>query len=81
MVRRRARRWELLERHIEIRVGGSERLKGCWEGGIVSTFDAVYHDVTPNERLIYSYVIYLNDRKISVALATPRQQAVAQRPR
>jgi uncharacterized protein YndB with AHSA1/START domain len=31
--------WELLERHMDVRVGGSERLKGRWAGGVVSTFD------------------------------------------
>jgi uncharacterized protein YndB with AHSA1/START domain len=63
-------RWELLERHMDVRVGGSERLKGRWEGGVISTFDAIYHDVIPNERLVYSYVMHLNDKKISVSLAT-----------
>jgi uncharacterized protein YndB with AHSA1/START domain len=63
-------RWELMERHLDVRVGGIERLKGRWEGGVVSTFDAVYHDVVPNERLVYSYVMHLDDRKISVSLAT-----------
>jgi uncharacterized protein YndB with AHSA1/START domain len=63
-------RWELLERHMDVRVGGAERAKGRWDGGVVSTFDAVYHDVIPNERLVYSYVMYLDDRKISVSLAT-----------
>jgi uncharacterized protein YndB with AHSA1/START domain len=63
-------RWELMERHMDVRVGGTERLKGRWEGGVVSTFDAVYHDVIPNERLVYSYVMHLDDRKISVSLAT-----------
>jgi uncharacterized protein YndB with AHSA1/START domain len=63
-------RWELLERHMDVRIGGTERVKGRWEGGVVSTFDATYHDVIPNERLIYSYVMHLNDRKISVSLAT-----------
>lgn len=62
--------WELLERHMDVRVGGSERLKGRWEGGAVSTFDAVYHDVVPGERLVYSYVMHIDDRKISVSLAT-----------
>ena len=47
--------WELLERHMDVRVGGSERLRGRWEGGVVSTFDAVYHDVIANERLVYSW--------------------------
>jgi len=68
-------RWELLERHMDVRVGGSERVKGRWEGGTVSTFDATYHDVIPNERLVYSYVMHLNDKKISVSLATLQLQA------
>ena len=69
-----AGRWELLERHMDVRVGGSERLKGRWEGGMVSTFDAIYHDVIPNERLVYTYAMHLNDRKISVSLATLQLQ-------
>src|SRR5258705_5164063 len=68
-------RWELLERHMDVRVGGSERLKGRWEGGVVSTFDATYHDVIPHERLIYSYVMHLDDKKISVSLATMQLKA------
>jgi uncharacterized protein YndB with AHSA1/START domain len=68
-------RWELLERHMDVRVGGSERLKGRWESGLVSAFDAVYHDVIPNERLIYTYVMHLNDKKISVSLATMELRA------
>jgi uncharacterized protein YndB with AHSA1/START domain len=63
-------RWELLERHMDVRVGGRERLRGRWEGGVVSTFDAIYHDVIPNERLVYSYEMHLDDKKISVSLAT-----------
>jgi uncharacterized protein YndB with AHSA1/START domain len=65
-----AGQWELLERHMDVRVGGQERLKGRWEGGVVSTFDATYHDVIPNERLVYTYVMHLDDKKISVSLAT-----------
>jgi uncharacterized protein YndB with AHSA1/START domain len=63
-------RWELLERRMDVRVGGGERVKGRWEGGVVSTFDATYHDVIPNERLVYSYVMHLDEKKISVSLAT-----------
>ena len=29
--------WELLERHMDVRAGGTERLRGRWEGGTVST--------------------------------------------
>lgn len=69
-------KWELLERHMDVRVGGSERAKGRWEGGVVSTFDAAYHDVIPNERLVYSYVMHLDEKKISVSLATMELSAV-----
>ncbi len=63
-------KWTLLERHMDVRAGGSERLKGRWDSGMVTTFDAVYHDVVPDERLVYSYAMHLDDRKISVSLAT-----------
>jgi uncharacterized protein YndB with AHSA1/START domain len=68
-------RWELLERHMDVRVGGSERLKGRWQGGVVSTFDATYLDVVPHERLVYSYVMHLDEKKISVSLATIQLKA------
>ena len=65
-----AGRWQQLERSMDFRVGGRERLKGRWEGGVTSTFDAVYHDIVPNERVVYTYEMHLDDRKISVSLAT-----------
>jgi uncharacterized protein YndB with AHSA1/START domain len=67
--------WELLERQMDVRVGGRERLRGRWEGGVVSTFDATYHDVIPNERLVYTYEMHLDDNKISVSLATMQLKA------
>jgi uncharacterized protein YndB with AHSA1/START domain len=63
-------RWEPLERHMDVRVGGIERLSGRWEGGVVSCFDAVYFDVIPNERLVYTYEMHMDDKKISISLAT-----------
>ncbi|HEV7136452.1 MAG TPA: SRPBCC family protein [Steroidobacteraceae bacterium] len=63
-------KWQLLERQMDVRVGGREVLKGRWANGSVSTFDAVYHDVIENERLVYSYQMFRDDRKISVSLAT-----------
>ncbi|MGA9866942.1 MAG: SRPBCC family protein [Acetobacteraceae bacterium] len=60
----------VLERDMDVRPGGRERVKGRWASGTVSTFDAIYHDVVPNERLVYGYEMHLDDRKISVSLAT-----------
>src|SRR5690348_13423502 len=68
-------RWQLLERRMDVRAGGRERLKGRWDGGVVSTFDATYHDVIPNERLVYSYEMFLDEKKISVSLATMQLKA------
>jgi uncharacterized protein YndB with AHSA1/START domain len=72
-------RWELLERHMDVRVGGTERLKGRWEGGVTSTFEAAYLDVIPDERLVYSYVMHLGDKKISASLATMQLKAVGKK--
>ena len=63
-------RWQPLERHMDVRVGGRERVKGRWEGGVTSTFDAIYHDVVPHERIVYTYEMHLDDKRISVSLAT-----------
>jgi uncharacterized protein YndB with AHSA1/START domain len=65
-----AERWELIEREMDVRVGGRERLRGRFESGMITTFDAVYYDVIPDERLIYSYEMHVDDKKISVSLAT-----------
>ncbi|HEY3636730.1 MAG TPA: SRPBCC family protein [Rhizomicrobium sp.] len=69
-------RLEILEREMDFRVGGRERLKGRWEGGVTSTFDAIYHDIIPNQRIIYTYEMHLDDRKISVSLATVEMKAL-----
>jgi uncharacterized protein YndB with AHSA1/START domain len=62
--------WSEIERSMDFRVGGAERLKGRWKSGVVSAFDAVYHDIVPEQRIVYSYTMHLNDAKISVSLAT-----------
>jgi uncharacterized protein YndB with AHSA1/START domain len=69
-----AGQWRLLERSMDFRVGGRERLRGSWGGGLVSTFDAVYHDIIPNQRIVYTYEMHMDDRKISVSLATVQLQ-------
>jgi uncharacterized protein YndB with AHSA1/START domain len=70
--------WRLIERAMDFRVGGRERVKGGFEGGITTTFDAIYHDIVPRERIVYSYVMHLDDRKISVSLATLQVQPAGQ---
>jgi uncharacterized protein YndB with AHSA1/START domain len=62
--------YTLLAREMDVRPGGREHLSGRWESGMVSTFDAIYHDVVPEQRIVYSYQMRLDERKISVSLTT-----------
>jgi uncharacterized protein YndB with AHSA1/START domain len=72
---------EIIERELDARPGGRERLKGHWGGQVVSTFDATYYDVIANERLVYCYEMHLDDRKISVSVATIQLKAQGSRTR
>ncbi len=62
--------WKELRRTFDFRVGGREQLAGAWTNGPVSAFDCVYQDIVPNERIVYSYDMRLDDKRISVSLAT-----------
>lgn len=72
---------EIVERKMEVRPGGRERLKCRWGGRVTSTFDATYYDVIENERLVYCYEMHLDDRKISVSVATLELKADGKRTR
>jgi uncharacterized protein YndB with AHSA1/START domain len=62
--------YTLLAREMDVRPGGREHVKGRKDTGVVSTFDAIYHDVIADERIVYAYEMHLDDRKISISLAT-----------
>jgi uncharacterized protein YndB with AHSA1/START domain len=62
--------WKELERVMDFRVGGRELAKGKWTNGPVTTFDAVYHDIIPDRRIVYSYNMFIDAQKLSVSLAT-----------
>ncbi len=63
-------RWDIVERTMDFRIGGRERLKGQWRTGLVTEFDATYFDIIPGKRIVYAYEMHLDGRKISVSLAT-----------
>jgi len=58
------------ERSFEFEVGGKEHLKGEYKPDSTFSFDATYQDIVPNERIIYTYYMYMDDKLISVSLAT-----------
>ncbi len=50
--------------------GGRETNRGGPKGGPVHTFEAIYQDIVPNERIIFSYDMHLDETRISVSLTT-----------
>ncbi len=55
---------------LDFRVGGRERVSGGEPGGAAYTFDARYQDIVPNERIVSTYDMHMNETRISVSLAT-----------
>jgi uncharacterized protein YndB with AHSA1/START domain len=63
--------WISSEPHeLDFRVGGRERVSGGPKGGPRHTYDARFQDIVPNVRIITSYDMHLDDKRISVSLAT-----------
>src|SRR5215213_5884366 len=62
--------WGPDEHTLDFRIGGREVSRGGPKGGPVHTYDARYWDIVPNERIIIAYDMHLDDRRISVSLAT-----------
>jgi uncharacterized protein YndB with AHSA1/START domain len=58
------------ERRWDFRVDGVEVLGGRHASGIVTMFYCTYHDITPNERIVYAYRMTLNGAPMSSSLAT-----------
>jgi uncharacterized protein YndB with AHSA1/START domain len=63
-------KWAEQLREMDIRVGGRERLAGRFSDGSESRFEAIYLDIVPERRLVYSYEMHWQGRKISVSLAS-----------
>ena len=55
---------------MDFRVGGIETSVGGPPGGAVHKFKAIYQDIVPNERIIYTYDMHLDDVRISVSLTS-----------
>jgi uncharacterized protein YndB with AHSA1/START domain len=62
--------WVDTHHGMDFRVGGREVNRGGPAGGTVHRFEAEYHDIVDDERIVYSYDLYLDDRRMSVSLAT-----------
>ena len=63
--------WTPIERTLDVRVGGEEKLHGRFgASGTETLFVARYHHVVPAQRLVYVYDMYVNGLHHSLSLAT-----------
>jgi uncharacterized protein YndB with AHSA1/START domain len=62
--------WEKSDHALDFRVGGRERVSGGPPGGPVHIYHALYQDIVPDHRIVISYDMHLDERRISVSLAT-----------
>ena len=62
--------WDVAPHQLDFRVGGREVNKGGPSGGPVHAYAAVYWDIVPNERIVYTYEMLMDETRVSVSLAT-----------
>jgi uncharacterized protein YndB with AHSA1/START domain len=62
--------WENEAPEFDFRVGGRETNVGRPKGGPLSSFEARYYDIVPDERIIFAYDMLSDDKRISVSLTT-----------
>jgi uncharacterized protein YndB with AHSA1/START domain len=55
---------------LDFRVGGRERSQGAAPDGRAYSYEAIYQDIVPDRRIVYTYEMALEETKISVSLAT-----------
>jgi uncharacterized protein YndB with AHSA1/START domain len=58
------------EYELDFRVGGWERHGGMLPDGHEYAFQALYQDIVPGRRIVYTYDMILDGLRISVSLAT-----------
>ncbi len=63
--------WETEAFELDFRVGGREISRGRPKGGgVAHAFEGRYWDIVPNQRIVYSYDMHLDEMRIPVSLAT-----------
>jgi uncharacterized protein YndB with AHSA1/START domain len=62
--------WGTAEVKMDFRVGGQEINRGGPKGGPVHAFDCRYQDIVPDQRIVFTYDMHLDEVRISVSLTT-----------
>jgi uncharacterized protein YndB with AHSA1/START domain len=58
------------EHELDFRIGGRETSSGRPGGGPLLTFESHYHDIVPNERIVYSSTMSTSDGVTTVSITT-----------
>lgn len=61
---------------LDFREGGREHLSVPTPDGAVYSFDAVYADIVPAQRIVHTYDMHRDNARISVSVATIEFEAV-----
>jgi uncharacterized protein YndB with AHSA1/START domain len=62
--------WEGEPNELDFRVGGREMNTGGPKGGPVHTYQAIYWDIVPDARIVYTYEMLMDEVRASVSLTT-----------
>jgi uncharacterized protein YndB with AHSA1/START domain len=62
--------WEIGPHELDFREGGSEVASGGPREGPVHRYRAIYWEVVPNERIVYTYELLIGEVRSSVSLVT-----------
>jgi uncharacterized protein YndB with AHSA1/START domain len=62
--------WQEVERKLDFRPGGEEIAHGRFPNGVETRFVARYHEIVPDERIVYAYDMHAGGVFLSVSLAT-----------
>jgi uncharacterized protein YndB with AHSA1/START domain len=55
---------------LDFRVGGREVNRGGPPGGPIYTYESRFHDIVPEQRIVYTYEMSADDNRLSVSVAT-----------
>jgi uncharacterized protein YndB with AHSA1/START domain len=62
---------------FEFRIGGREKTTQAGSSGEVFTFDTLYQEIVPNQRIVYSHTLDFNQTRISASLTTVEFKSIS----
>lgn len=67
--------WEKSNHQMDFRVGGHESVSGGPPAGPIHHFNSTFQDIVPDNRIVTTYEMHMDEVRISVSLATVELKA------